>query len=197
MKRPLVAVLSALAGWGALALALVYFVNGLTRPDAAVQVSIDNGASPQPYSGGGIVDLADQTGTFHYAGLTALTDRIPARLGLCVTLALVGVIGILIASIARRPGPLRTAAFTPSRGSWSLGICIASIAVVPGIAQWVASASVLQSAGAPQGLTPRGSLSLGWLAAGLIYLATVSAFGRTNARLAASGRSRSAALSGS
>jgi hypothetical protein len=174
---------SRVIAWLALTLAVIYFVNGLTRPDASVVVRLTADGTEAAVEPSGWIEPGSQTAVFHFGDITYVSERISTRLGLVFLLLVIATIAFALEQQAKRFGPVGPGWFVvPSRYATAIGIAVAALGFMPGIGQWLASASVLLSAGKPVGLEPQGSFNLGWIVAGAGYLGFLRAARRVSGR---------------
>lgn len=171
-------VIGLLAGWGGLAAAVVYFVNGLTTPAANVLVRVTSPALELSGEGSEVLTSLDPSARYYFSGLEG-ADRALGRLDLVLFWSTVAAIGFALAALTRRSGATDpTWVLRRCGASTVLGLSIAALGVLPSLGASIAASTVLERAGSPAGISPPEDLHLGAVAAGVGYLVVVLAVDR-------------------
>jgi hypothetical protein len=152
------------AAYGSWAVGLVLFVNGLTSPEANAKVFISGADAVGPTLANGWLSGSSATGVFHFGEIYTASDRIGTRLEL---VALFGTVGLFCWALGALLSAHRASGFgglqAASRAWTSLAAAALCAGLVVPFAAWAQSATVLDLAGRPEGLTPVASIGWGWL----------------------------------
>lgn len=158
---PAVTGLILVGAYAAWAVAVIFFINGLTSPEASARVHLDAGA--QGATPGWLAD-GSASAVFHYGEIYTVSDRLGTRLGL---LAVWGTIGLFLMAGARLLRAYTMESLSGLRGArqaWFMcvGASVGAGLVVP-FAEWAQASTVLTAAGQPPGLTPVADVGWPWL----------------------------------
>lgn len=164
-------------GWACAAVAAVYFVNGLTRPDATVLVGVDPDAALDVVNAFG--DGRSMTGVSvigqWWAGDLAMSTRLVSRLGLVLLWVLMAAFFFVLARQRReyaRFGPFWPVVASP--WTTTLALIVVALGVLPGFGAWVASNAVLAHTTLPAGFEPYGGMAPELPIGAALYLAFVT-----------------------
>jgi|GEM_PF-4335287 len=154
-----VLLVSAYVSW---AVATIYFLNGLTSPQAKARVVVSGADSEVTLPSGWLTD-AGTTAVLHYGEVYKMGDRLATRLSLLALFGTVGLFLFAMGRLARAYAAGGAEKVARAHFAWMLlaGAALSAAFVVP-FADWAQAATVLEVAGRPAGLEPYFSASWGW-----------------------------------